>query len=325
MDEASVSKEKLSQREDMVRCLQDELVKVRLTAAESDALVRDLRTRIEDLEEEKKTLRESTVDNSVAHLQEELIAVKLREAEANLSLKDLKQSVAELNAAWLKHLQERKPDPAPAPDSTPKKIGNLLNWNSTETQRLEEDLMSTRLREMEAVTELKQLRLKVMELETQVQVSGNQLKRQDEDNKTLADKLDTIQAKVKELTNKLKEQQHKYSDLESKIKDEQMTWKIREAEHTQTVAELTQKISRLETKNEEMVAEGELRYNSLEDSDQVRDLQDKVADMKAEILRLKARQGGAGGVASSASAELVDPSSAELDAEDLHIRLPSSS
>ncbi|XP_026676157.1 ecotropic viral integration site 5 ortholog-like [Diaphorina citri] len=166
MDEASLSKEKLTQREEMIKCLQDELVKVRLTVAESDALVRDLRARIEELEEEKKTLRESTVDNSVAHLQEELIAVKLREAEANLSLKDLKQSVAELNAAWLKHLQERKPDPAPAPDSTPKKIGNLLNWNSTETQRLEEDLMSTRLREMEAVTELKQLRLKVIEVET---------------------------------------------------------------------------------------------------------------------------------------------------------------
>ncbi|KAI5733998.1 hypothetical protein M8J77_001256 [Diaphorina citri] len=123
-----------------------------------------------------------------------------------------------------------------------------------------------------------------MELETQCQVSGNQLKRQDEDNKLLADKLDTTQVKVKELTAKLKEQQHKYSDLESKMKDERMTWKIREAEHTQAVAELTQKISRLETKNEEMVAEGELRYNSLEDSDQVRELQDKVADMKAELL-----------------------------------------
>lgn len=32
------------------------------------------------------------------------------------------------------------------------------------------------------------------------------------------------------------------------MKDERMTWKIREAEHTQAVAELTQKISRLETK-----------------------------------------------------------------------------
>lgn len=50
-------------------------------------------------------MRESTVDNSVAHLQEELIAVKLREAEANLSLKELRQRVTELGAQWQRHLQ----------------------------------------------------------------------------------------------------------------------------------------------------------------------------------------------------------------------------
>lgn len=55
--------------------------------------------------QDKKTLRESTPDNSVAHLQEELIAVKLREAEANLSLKDLRQRVGELSQHWQRHLQ----------------------------------------------------------------------------------------------------------------------------------------------------------------------------------------------------------------------------
>jgi hypothetical protein len=55
----------------------------------------------------------------------------------------------------------------PPPDSTPKK---LLFWENrgNETQRLEEELMTTRIREMEVLTELKELRLKVMELETQV-------------------------------------------------------------------------------------------------------------------------------------------------------------
>jgi len=102
------------------------------------------------------------VDNSVAHLQEELIAVKLREAEANLSLKDLRQRVNEINSQWQRHLQDKKRiDPPPAPDSTPKKIGNLLNWNNAETQRLEEELMTSKLREMETLAELKELRLKV--------------------------------------------------------------------------------------------------------------------------------------------------------------------
>lgn len=53
----------------MIECLQEELVKVRLREAENDALIRDLRARIHELEEDKKTLREITPDNSVAHLQ----------------------------------------------------------------------------------------------------------------------------------------------------------------------------------------------------------------------------------------------------------------
>lgn len=49
----------------------------------------------------------------------------------------------------------------PTPESTPKKIGNLLSWSNSEFQRLEEELMTTRLREMDTLAELKELRLKV--------------------------------------------------------------------------------------------------------------------------------------------------------------------
>jgi len=63
--------------------------------------------------------------------------------------------------------QEHRVEATPPPDSTPKK---LLFWDnrSTDTQRLEEELMTTRIREMDTLTEVKELRLKVMELETQV-------------------------------------------------------------------------------------------------------------------------------------------------------------
>lgn len=61
--------------------------------------------------------------------------------------------------------QERRVESPPAPDSTPKKIvSNLFGENrSHETQRLEEELMTTRVKEIEAITELKELRLKVIE------------------------------------------------------------------------------------------------------------------------------------------------------------------
>ncbi|KYN02944.1 hypothetical protein ALC62_06232 [Cyphomyrmex costatus] len=255
LDEIVVKQEALSQKEEMIQCLQEELVRVRLHEAENDALIRELRGRIQELEQDKKTLRESTPDNSVAHLQEELIAVKLREAEANLSLKDLRQRVMELSAAWQRHLQEhRSAQSAPAADSTPKK---LLFWENRghEVQKFEEDLMTTRIREMEALTEVKELRLKVMELETQVQVATNQLRRQDEGGK-----------------------------------------------------------------NEEMYAEGELR-NNLDDSEKVRELQDKVAELKAEVMRLeswKQRWTGLGG--QTVRSFSVDTES-ELDERDLRICL----
>lgn len=311
MDEISLKQEQLGQKEEMVECLQQELVKVRLHEAENDALIRELRGRIHELEADKKTLRETTPDNSVAHLQEELIAVKLREAEANLSLKDLRQRVSELSNQWQRHLQEHRQDAAPAADSTPKK---LLFWENrgNEIQKLEEELMTTRIREMETLTEVKELRLKVMELETQVQVSTNQLRRQDEENKKLREELEAASLRERDAAARLLEEKRRYDDLETKMQEEFMNARIRDAEKAQQIAELTQKISTLELKNEEMAAEGELRSHSVDDNERVRDLQDKVADLQAEVMKLesfKNRWMGRGSPkrSSSLESELEDP------------------
>ncbi|XP_049534443.1 ecotropic viral integration site 5 ortholog isoform X1 [Anopheles darlingi] len=287
-DELIMKEEALKQRDEMVSCLLEELVKVRQGLAESEDVIRNLKTKIQELEEDKKRLRETTTDNSVAHLQDELIASKLREAEASLSLKDLKQRVQELSTQWQRQLSEQRNDPTQSNDSGAKKLLFWESGRSQDLQKLEEELMTTRIREMETLTELKELRLKVMELETQVQVSTNQLRRQDEESKKLKEELEEALVRERELANKAREQQHRYSDLESRMKDELMNVKIKFTEQSQTVAELKQEISRLETKNSEMLAEGELRSN-LDESDRVRDLQDKVAELKAELTAIKSR------------------------------------
>ena len=105
MEEVSLKSELLKQNEELLQCLQNELVEVRLREAENEVVMSDLRNQIQELEIEKKKLRECVVDNSVAHLQEELIAVKLREAEASLSLKELRQKVVAMNEQYQKHLQ----------------------------------------------------------------------------------------------------------------------------------------------------------------------------------------------------------------------------
>jgi len=286
--ELMIKEEELHQKEELVKCLQEELVQVRLKTAESEAIIRDLRARVQELEEEQKKSREATPNHSIAHLQEELIAVRLREAEANLALKDLRHRVQDLTQLWTKHVNEQHRDNNGAASkneatSTPsKKLGGMLNWNrSDEAARLEEELMTTKLHETGAVAELKEARLKVMELETNVHVSTNQMKRTETENNRLQENLDTADSTIRTLTSELKEHRRRFADLESQMKEEKMLARIREAEKSQSLAELTQKISSLEYKNQELVTTGDLSRVG-NDEDQVPRLQDKVAELKSE-------------------------------------------
>ncbi|KAG7313303.1 hypothetical protein JYU34_000413 [Plutella xylostella] len=283
--------------EELARCLQRELVRARLHAAEREAAERELTARITELENENKSLRRQRVDNNVAHLQDELIAVKLREAEANLSLKDLRSRVTELSESWQRHLQEHRQEAAPSPVpsnvvsdimATPKKLLRAWESRSGDVQKLDEELMSTRIREVEALTELKELRLKVMELETQVQVSTNQLRRQDEETRQLREEHDAALQRERALQARQREFQHKYCDLESKTKFASMQANIRSMEDAQRIAELETEVSEYKLKHEVMATEGELRNNISDDSEKVRELQEQAAEMKAEIMRLEA-------------------------------------
>ncbi|XP_059055182.1 ecotropic viral integration site 5 ortholog isoform X2 [Achroia grisella] len=282
--------------EELARCLQRELVRARLHAAEREAAERELTARIAELESENKSLRRQRVDNNVAHLQDELIAVKLREAEANLSLKELRQRVTELSEAWQRHLQEHRQEVTTPPVqsnvvsdimATPKKLLRAWEGRSADMQKLDEELMTTKMREVEALTELKELRLKVMELETQVQVSTNQLRRQDEEARLLRENLDAALQRERALQTRQKEFQHKYTDLESKAKYDSMQANIRNMEDAQRIAELETEVSEYKLKNEVMATEGELRSN-MDDSDRVRELQEQVAELKADVMRLEA-------------------------------------
>ncbi|CAL8111503.1 unnamed protein product [Orchesella dallaii] len=302
MDEISLKSELLKQKEELIQCLQNELVEVRLQEAENAVIMSDLRSRIQELEEEKKKLRESAVDNSVAHLQEELIAVKLREAEASLSLKDLRQKVADLTTQWQKHLQEQEDSNADK-KGTGTPLGNLFTSSRMDVQRLEEEVMSLKLREMHTIIELKEHRLKIMELETQVQVTTNQLKRQEDESRRLKEELESSFAQNKDYQSKLKEERRRYSDLESKLKEDSVHARIKDAEKSQRMFDLSQVISSLQLKNQELMAEKEMMsarcVSSSSESngdklecesetiERIRELQDTIATLTIQLESLK--------------------------------------
>ena len=262
----------------IIESLQEELVAVKLREAETCDEMRGLRDRMSDLEEVNHRLRDLPPEHAVAQLQEELIAVKLREAEANLSMKELRSKISDLHNMWEEHLSTAHPsgssdssqpnsleksssslpsNSSPAASiasvtSSPlKMLGNAVKRTtdySGELSRLKTELMTAKLKESEAVAELKELRQRVMELETQNQVSLNQIRRQNEDMNKVRELQESLNEKQRETYKALQEEKRKYIDLDSRYKEMQMMQRIKDLEQTQAIAELKQKLSSFEIK-----------------------------------------------------------------------------
>merc|ERR1719319_1917681 len=66
LEEVSLKTEIIKQKEEMINCLQDELIKVRLREAENEETIKKLKEKISEGEEERRNLREDVPSHSVA-------------------------------------------------------------------------------------------------------------------------------------------------------------------------------------------------------------------------------------------------------------------
>jgi len=268
----------LPQKEEMIKCLQSELIKIKLKEAENEDTIKLLSGRICESEMACKSQREDIPEDNIASLQEELAASKLREAESNLALKDLRSKVGDLNTMWLKHIKSAESNTATPSEmpSTPKKfLGSLLENKTSNAVKLEEELMSTRLREVSSFAELKELRLKVMDLETQTQLTLNQLKRQTSLVDSLQADLDLKNRNIKEQQDQAEEFLRKHTDMEGKLKDQSVRERIRDVEKAQSIAELKQIISNLEFQNQQLI-------KNSEEKDQLMNLEDTMSNLRQQ-------------------------------------------
>ncbi|XP_063966116.1 ecotropic viral integration site 5 protein homolog [Lytechinus pictus] len=189
--------------ESVVMELQEELISVRLKEAESAESLKSFSTKIESLEKINQKLRKEP-GHSIAALQDELIAVKLREAEANLSLKELREKVSDLESHWQRHLE--------------KVTGKQKGSNSRPTiQQITEELMSVRLREADTAADLKETQQRVMELQTQNQMTSNQMRRIEEERIEVKQDLEACEKREQELQRQFYEAQKELCKLEARI------------------------------------------------------------------------------------------------------------
>ncbi|XP_045703040.1 ecotropic viral integration site 5 protein homolog isoform X4 [Phyllostomus hastatus] len=262
--------------EDFVLQLEKELVQARLNEAESQCALKEMQDKVLDLEKRNNSFPD---ENNIARLQEELIAVKLREAEAIMGLKELRQQVRDLEEHWQRHLARttgRWKDP-------PKK--NAVN-------ELQDELMTIRLREAETQAEIREIKQRMMEMETQNQINSNHLRRAEQEVISLREKVQYLSVQNKGLLTQLSEAKRKQAEIECKNKEEVMAVRLREADSIAAVAELQQHIAELEIQKEEGKLQGQL--NKSDSNQYIRELKDQIAELNHELRCLKGQRGFSG-------------------------------
>ncbi|XP_014405509.1 PREDICTED: ecotropic viral integration site 5 protein homolog isoform X8 [Myotis brandtii] len=262
-----------SYSEDFVLQLEKELVQARLREAEAQCALKEMQDKVLDMEKRNNSFPD---ENNIARLQEELIAVKLREAEAIMGLKELRQQVRDLEEHWQRHLARttgRWKD-------SPKK--NTVN-------ELQDELMTIRLREAETQAEIREIKQRMMEMETQNQINSNHLRRAEQEVVSLQEKVQYLSAQNKGLLTQLSEAKRKQAEIECKNKEEVMAVRLREADSIAAVAELQQHIAELEIQKEEGKLQGQL--NKSDSNQYIRELKDQIAELNHELRCLKGQRG----------------------------------
>ncbi|XP_033288708.2 ecotropic viral integration site 5 protein homolog isoform X6 [Orcinus orca] len=266
----------LKQHIETLEKLEKELVQARLSEAESQCALKEMQDKVLDIEKRNNSFPD---ENNIARLQEELIAVKLREAEAITGLKELRQQVKDLEEHWQRHLARttgRWKDP-------PKK--NAVN-------ELQDELMTIRLREAETQAEIREIKQRMMEMETQNQINSNHLRRAEQEVINLQEKVQYLSAQNKGLLTQLSEAKRKQAEIECKNKEEVMAVRLREADSIAAVAELQQHIAELEIQKEEGKLQGQL--NKSDSNQYIRELKDQIAELNHELRCLKGQRGFSG-------------------------------
>ncbi|XP_072925323.1 EVI5-like protein isoform X10 [Hemitrygon akajei] len=244
-----------------------ELEQSRLREAEALTALKEMQDKVLEMEKRNNLLPD---ENNIARLQEELKALKLREAEAVNSMKELHQQVKDLDEHWQRHLARtggRWKD-------SPKKNA---------TNELHNELMTVRFSEAQAQAELRELRHRVLELETQNQVNSSLLNRTEQACTGLQDKLQYVTAQNKGLQTQLSETRRKQAEVDCKNKEEVMAIRFREADSIAAIAELRQRIAELEIQREEGRIQGQL--NSSDSNQIIRELKEQITELKAEVKK----------------------------------------
>ncbi|KAM8973370.1 EVI5-like protein isoform 3-T3 [Pelodytes ibericus] len=249
--------------EELVNHLESELEQSRLREAETLGALKEMQ------EKRSSSLPD---ESNIVMLQEEVQSMRMREAHAMQVMREGQQQVTELSDKW---------------QSLSSRGGGI--WKDSPrksaTGDLQDEVMSSRLREVQAQSETRELRQRVLILESQELLHEKQLSRLEKECKELRDRLQAETAQNKALQTQMNEVKRRHAVSECKNKEEVMAVRLREADSMAAVAEMRQRIAELEIQKEEGVIQGKL--NDSDSSQYIRELKDQIEELRQEILLLR--------------------------------------
>ncbi|VDM62012.1 unnamed protein product [Angiostrongylus costaricensis] len=271
-----------------IHSLQQELIESHNRQADHENTIRECKIRISELEAANKRLREHEPFEGIAGLQEELISVKMREAESNLakyvhmrafdpasaSIESETASTDSITTPSLNsarfvvsysHVSIPTVSLAKLAKITASIIGGASDGDDgcITVRELEDQLMGVRIKEADNLAELKEMRQKVMELETQNHVCTNQLRRQDDEMKRVREEIEAVQKMRRELEMSLRQERQRCVQRESELNEQCIMERLKYSEAMQSVQELRQTITQLELKKAEGWTQNQLRGSSV--------------------------------------------------------------
>ncbi|VDN07705.1 unnamed protein product [Thelazia callipaeda] len=296
VQELELANKRLRERppDDGIAGLQEELISVKMREAEASLSLKEMRQRLSELEQHwTKYVSSRVLDSDTSKVRLERRAtlshlskqsngsmaagdsqdVSITASSGSASVEksqqlasiltsgtvsqSARQRLAKLTASFIGSINTESAESVSASDSS----------GCITVKELEDQLMGVRIREADTVAELKEMRQKVMELETQNHVCTNQLKRQDEELKRLKEEKEQILQHEKELCDQIKEERRKAIEAESELQEKSVMERLKYSEAMQNIADLKRALTHLELKRAEKWTHSQLRGSSICDLD----------------------------------------------------------
>uniref|UniRef100_A0A0N4ZT62 Rab-GAP TBC domain-containing protein n=1 Tax=Parastrongyloides trichosuri TaxID=131310 RepID=A0A0N4ZT62_PARTI len=260
--------------DDGIAGLQEELISVKMREAEASLSLKEMRQRFAELEQQWAKYVHARTFGAQALAVQSFDVLPKNDDDSGVT--NSPEGVSPSTNGQSSTPSNQQPTSARArlANLTAKLMGAGFGYSGEESndtgmsmKEMEDQLMGLRIREADAVAELKEMRQKVMELETQNHVCTNQLKRQDEELKKVLAECEHRKINEKESAEQLKEEQRKSIEVQSELKEKAVMQRLKYTEALNSIAELKQQIAHYESMNAEKMACAQLRGTSVCDLD----------------------------------------------------------